>query len=488
MSSNEGTVMQLTKFNALLDLELRLSDPLCVIAAGHLAYFLRFHTAQMSSAYAGSLVMLVLVAVMVLIAFRVYEQPPGEGSLGQYCRVAASWMAAFAILIALAYMLKVGELFSRGWVSLTFMLGLVFLGTTRLIAVVAIKHLRRRGIGMQRCLLIGATDAGIHMLRQVESNQELGMTITAYVKTSYDQHALPNVPVAGSLRNIDEILDRGEWDQVMVALPVSANRAISYVLDRMDAHVMTVKFVPDMLGRQLINHRMEDCAGVPVVTLRESPLLGHAWILKGVEDRLIAGAILLMISPLMVLLAIGVKLSSPGPVLYRQLRVGLDGKPFEMLKFRSMPVDLEHNRAVQWGGSQSKTTTRFGRFIRQTSLDELPQFINVLRGDMSIVGPRPERPMFVEKFKGEIAGYMHKHLVKAGITGWAQINGWRGDTDLVKRIEHDLHYINHWSLWFDLRIILLTIFKGFVHHEGPAAVSQPAPRMTAAEPVSEERS
>jgi len=182
----------------------------------------------------------------------------------------------------------------------------------------------------------------------------------------------------------------------------------------------------------------------------------------------------LLISPLMAALAVGVKLSSPGPILYRQRRVGLDGKEFEMLKFRSMPVDMEKNKSVQWGGAQNKTTTRFGRFIRQTSLDELPQFINVLRGDMSIVGPRPERPMFVEQFKGQIAGYMHKHLVKAGITGWAQINGWRGDTDLVKRIEYDLYYINHWSLAFDLRIIFLTIFKGFVHSEGRAAAPQQA--------------
>jgi putative colanic acid biosynthesis UDP-glucose lipid carrier transferase len=135
-----------------------------------------------------------------------------------------------------------------------------------------------------------------------------------------------------------------------------------------------------------------------------------------------------------------------------------------MLKFRSMPVNVERGK-VQWGGAGSKTTTRFGRFIRQTSLDELPQFINVLKGDMSIVGPRPERTVFVEKFKQEIPGYMHKHLVKAGITGWAQINGWRGDTDLVKRIEYDLYYINHWSLRFDLKIIFLTIFKGFVHSE-----------------------
>ncbi|HEC05861.1 MAG TPA: exopolysaccharide biosynthesis polyprenyl glycosylphosphotransferase, partial [Thiolapillus brandeum] len=167
-------------------------------------------------------------------------------------------------------------------------------------------------------------------------------------------------------------------------------------------------------------------------------------------------------SPLMIVLAIGVKVSSPGPVFYRQERVGRNGKPFEMLKFRSMPIDTEKN-GVQWGGSKDKANTAFGAFIRKVSLDELPQFFNVLIGDMSIVGPRPERTIFVEKFKDEIPDYMKKHMVKAGITGWAQINGWRGDTDLAKRIECDLYYIENWSLWFDLKIIFLTLFKGFVH-------------------------
>jgi Undecaprenyl-phosphate glucose phosphotransferase len=462
--------MQLTKFNALVDLELRASDPISAITAGYLAYFIRFDTFRMSSLYGVALIFALLLTFTASHVFRVYDHPLGERPVSQVCCIAASWTTAFAALIALGYLLKAGELFSRGWVSLTFIIGLSLMALTRLVAVRALRHLHEGGVGMGRCLLIGATDAGIHMVDQVQNNHALGMKITAYVKTSYDQGEPEGIPTVGSLRNLDAILKgHQEWDQVLVALPVTASRAISYVLERMEEHVITVKFVPDRLGQQLINHHMEDFAGVPMVTLRESPLMGHAWLLKGFEDRLVAALILLMISPLMLVLAIGVKLSSPGPVLYRQPRVGLDGKEFEMLKFRSMPVDMEKNKVVKWGGAQAKTTTRFGRLIRQTSLDELPQFINVLKGDMSIVGPRPERPMFVEKFKGEISGYMQKHLVKAGITGWAQINGWRGDTDLVKRIEHDLYYINHWSLGFDLRIIFLTIFKGFVHSEGPRA-------------------
>ena len=185
-------------------------------------------------------------------------------------------------------------------------------------------------------------------------------------------------------------------------------------------------------------------------------------ILKRIEDIVVATIILILISPIMLIVAIGVKTTSPGPIFYRQTRVTLNNKNFGMLKFRSMPTNTEQNGA-QWGGSKSKTNTKFGQFIRASSLDEIPQFLNVLKGDMSIVGPRPERDIFIKKFAQNIPNYMDKHAVKAGITGWAQINGWRGDTSLEKRIEFDLYYIKNWTLWLDIKIIFLTIFKGFIN-------------------------
>lgn len=184
--------------------------------------------------------------------------------------------------------------------------------------------------------------------------------------------------------------------------------------------------------------------------------------IKAIEDRVLSCLILILISPILFLLTIGVKLSSPGPIFYRQKRLSWNGQEFEMLKFRSMPVDAESHTGAVWAKKEDNRATKFGSFLRKTSLDELPQFINVLKGDMSIVGPRPERPEFVEKFKHDIPNYMQKHLVKAGITGWAQIHGWRGNTDLKKRIECDLYYIENWSLWLDLKIIFTTIFKGFI--------------------------
>jgi putative colanic acid biosynthesis UDP-glucose lipid carrier transferase len=203
--------------------------------------------------------------------------------------------------------------------------------------------------------------------------------------------------------------------------------------------------------------------GLPIVSLSASPMDGTNRFVKAFEDRILAFIILLLITPVMLLIAIGVKLSSSGPVFFKQERLGWNGDVFTMFKFRSMPVDVEQDTGAIWAKAGEKRATKFGSFLRRTSLDELPQFINVLKGDMSIVGPRPERAIFVDKFKDEIPDYMQKHLVKAGVTGWAQINGWRGDTDLTKRIEYDMYYIENWSLWFDLKIIFMSVFKGFVH-------------------------
>jgi putative colanic acid biosynthesis UDP-glucose lipid carrier transferase len=258
-----------------------------------------------------------------------------------------------------------------------------------------------------------------------------------------------------------EALANTPLDEVWVMLPLGDAHAIKTTLHGLRHSAASIRLVPDLLTLRLINHGVTEVMGLPMYDLSASPMAGASQQLKWLEDKVLAILILLAIGPVMLIVALGVKLSSPGPVFYRQERVGLNNRSFGMLKFRSMPVDVEKD-GVRWGGATDKATTRFGQFIRQTSLDELPQFLNVLWGDMSIVGPRPERPMFVEQFKNEIPDYMKKHLVKAGITGWAQVHGWRGDTDLKTRIEFDLFYIENWSIWLDLKIIFLTVFKGFL--------------------------
>jgi len=265
--------------------------------------------------------------------------------------------------------------------------------------------------------------------------------------------------VLGDLSDVGHYVENNSIDQVWIALPLEREKTVLDIVHNLRNTTVDVRYIPDLMGMQLINQSVSTIAGMSVINIASSPMVGLNRYLKALEDRLLACLALIVLSPLMVIIAIMVKLSSAGPVLYRQERMSWNGRSFTMLKFRTMPVDIEAD-GIQWGGSNKKQTTGFGYLLRRTSLDELPQLINVLLGDMSIVGPRPERTLYVEKFKDEIPGYMKKHMVKAGITGWAQVNGWRGDTDLHTRVQYDIFYIENWSLWFDMKIILLTLAKG----------------------------
>jgi putative colanic acid biosynthesis UDP-glucose lipid carrier transferase len=218
-----------------------------------------------------------------------------------------------------------------------------------------------------------------------------------------------------------------------------------------------------LFGLDLLNSRISDVDGLPVIHLMDEAPLDIRQVIKRAGDVAFSIAALTALAPVLAVIAVAVKLSSPGPVLYRQTRMGLNGQTFEILKFRSMPVDAEATTGAVWSTKGETRATRVGSFLRRTSLDELPQFWNVLMGDMSVVGPRPERPALIEDFRHQIPGYMLRHKTKAGITGWAQVHGWRGDTSLHKRIEYDLYYIQNWSLWLDLKIVVMTVFKGFVH-------------------------
>ena len=226
---------------------------------------------------------------------------------------------------------------------------------------------------------------------------------------------------------------------------------------------LDIRLVPDKFGLRLINHSVSKIAGLSVINISVSPMEGISLWIKTLEDKVISTLLLLLVSPLMLVIALAVKLSSPGPVFYRQTRLSWNLREFQIYKFRTMPLGTEDASGPVRATSGEDRATRVGKFLRRTSLDELPQFWNVIKGDMSIVGPRPERPAFVGQLKREVPSYMQKHMVKAGITGWAQVNGWRGDTNMHQRIEHDLYYIDNWSLWLDLKIIIMTLFTGFVH-------------------------
>ena len=267
------------------------------------------------------------------------------------------------------------------------------------------------------------------------------------------------IPILGNIDRIADDLEREDpADQVWIALPLRAEARIREVLIAMRQTTSVVRFVPDIHSFHLLHHSVSEVAGLPLLTLTDSPHTGIDSTLKSLEDFVLASLLLLAGIPFWIAIAIGVKVSSPGPVFYRQERVTWNGQKFAMFKFRSMPEDVESGSGPVWSRQGEERATRFGSFLRRYSLDELPQLLNVLKGDMSLVGPRPERPEFVREFRQRIPGYMQKHLVKAGITGWAQVNDLRGDSDLEQRIQYDLYYIDNWSLWFDMRILALTLW------------------------------
>ena len=272
----------------------------------------------------------------------------------------------------------------------------------------------------------------------------------------------PDSNFLGSLEELPQIIHQQRIDQVFISLSLKEQHRLEELKDLLSEQWVDVRIVPDLGSFRTLHTDVESFAGMPLVTLVQSPMTGWNQVLKRMLD--LAGAILALIlfSPLMLLIAFLVKITSPGPILYRQQRMGLDGKTFFTLKFRSMRQDAEKQTGAVWATENDTRRTTLGVYLRRFNLDELPQLFNVLNGDMSLVGPRPERPVLIEEFKSKIPNYMLRHKVKAGITGWAQINGWRGNTSLEKRIEHDLYYIERWSVWLDLKILLLTVFKGFV--------------------------
>jgi putative colanic acid biosynthesis UDP-glucose lipid carrier transferase len=256
-------------------------------------------------------------------------------------------------------------------------------------------------------------------------------------------------------------------DEIWLALPLSAENRVKKLLFELRHHTISIRFVLDIFGLDLLSHSISDLAGFPMLNLNASPMIGINRMVKALEDRILAFFILIFISPMLLCIAVSVKLTSKGPVLFKQLRHGWDGRIIKVYKFRTMHVHQEIKGQITQATLNDKRITRLGKFLRRTSLDELPQFFNVLQGRMSIVGPRPHAIEHNEFYKDSIKAYMQRHKVKPGITGWAQVNGWRGETDhlgkMEKRVEYDLFYIENWSLGLDLKIIFLTIFQGFFH-------------------------
>jgi Undecaprenyl-phosphate glucose phosphotransferase len=331
--------------------------------------------------------------------------------------------------------------------------------TARRFSWVMIRHLRSQGYNQTRALIVGTGRVARQTARTLRHVHWLGIKNLGFIEDRPSRWT-GDLDVIGTSTDLPTLIHRYQVEHVFLCLPMRRFHEVRRIFDILSQTLVEVRLVTDIPSMAGISLTTTSLDGLPMIGLRESPHFGLNILVKRTMDILLSSLALVVLSPLFLLIAALIKLTSPGPVFYRQERCGLNGRAFGMLKFRSMRTDAEQQTGAVWARKDDPRCTPLGRFLRWSSLDELPQLINVLRGDMSLVGPRPERPVFIQQFRKTIPNYMARHAVKAGITGWAQVHGWRGNTSLRKRIQYDLYYITHWNPWLDIRIMWMTLFHG----------------------------
>ena len=387
----------------------------------------------------------VVLGVVGTLYVQAYWVPEALKDVGAYEVSQPVWVIFLVVNVAFGYLSRkfIREALERRWLA---------------------------GVGLRRILIAGAGDLGRVVADRILEHRELGYQIVGFVddKAGGDHLGYRGLPLLGSLSEAADIVGREKIDHLYVALPLEEHMKLLDLVESTSREGVDVKVVPDLLQFIALRARLEDLDGVPVINLNDVPLQGVSAFTKRSLDVVISAAALLVMAVPGLLISWLIKRSSPGPVFYTQERMGLDGKQFEVYKFRTMPLDAEDNTGPVWADEDDPRATGFGAWLRKHDLDEWPQFWNVLVGEMSIVGPRPERPFFVEQFKHRIPQYMLRHKVKAGITGWAQVNGWRGNTSLEKRIEYDLYYIENWSVTLDIKIMWLTLLRVLTLSRGEA--------------------
>lgn len=432
-------------------------DFLSVVAVGYLAHLWRFGSLELDGRYTTATFIFALLVMLSLLMSGVYHSWRGRGFLQLGGRVCLGWLVAIGTALSIVFLTKVAESYSRLW-----FMGLVTLGGTvsillRLVVFLALRQLRSAGRNLKGVLLIDSGGSAARQLNGERSLAENGFRLLTSLHFERSEEWLQHL--------VDQVDEQGAHE-VWLCLPLTEGDAIRSVLYALRHRTVEIRFIPEWGDLPLLNHRISHIAGLYSLDLSCSPMDGPSRWVKRAEDLLIGGAISLLILPVCLVIAIAIKLTSPGPVLFKQYRTGINGRKFKVYKFRSMVVHQEARDEVTQAKKQDPRITRIGAFLRRTSLDELPQFFNVMQGRMSIVGPRPHALAHNEYYKDLVESYMQRHKVKPGITGWAQVNGYRGETDTLekmqKRVEYDLWYIDNWSMWLDLKIIFWTIFKGFI--------------------------
>ncbi len=444
---------------------LALVGDLCLIAVCWvLAYWIRFHLMHVTDVPPFRDYALQLIPILVVwgIAFRTFDlyRPKRLGShVSEWIDVAKASLLGALILVSIMTFVFRGYEYSRLVILLFLAESIVTVSFARAALREVLRFARRHGYNLRYAIVVGGGEPAAEVLRVLNRRRDVGIFVLGLLS---DKKEVPeNVRWLGGIEDVRTVLDRQQVDIVFIALPHADASRLTSVLSGIGDDPIAIHLVPDVFSLVPARGGVEEFEMIPFIHLRESRLYGWNRVLKRGFDLLFGAVGLAIAAPVMLAIGVALKLTSPGPVLYQQERMGVDGRRFKMLKFRTMRVNAEEETGPIWARPDDPRRTALGVFLRRTSLDELPQLFNVLRGEMSLVGPRPERPSFVEEFRRRVPGYMLRHKVKAGITGWAQINGWRGNTSIERRIECDLYYIERWSLGFDLKILLQTLWYGF---------------------------
>ncbi|WP_028293932.1 undecaprenyl-phosphate glucose phosphotransferase [Oceanobacter kriegii] len=432
--------------------------PLCAIVYGIAMAPIYFATAAIAA----------VGYLLVAESFNVYRSWRGTSQLKMMLIPLAAWVSVCFAVMLFVFFAKMGSDFSRvatgGWMLCV----MVLLVGWRLAFGALLKHFRKKGYNTRKVAIVGVNEMAVAMRKELADNPEMGYQFVGY----YDDRSLPRVQeqfpgacLEGTIADLIDKTRRGEIETIFIALPLKAQKRIDEILKQCGDTTASVHLIPDFFTYNLIHARLSEVGNMQTISVYETPIFGFNDVLKRMFDIVFSLCVLAVIAIPMLVIAAAVKFTSPGPVIFKQFRYGLDGRKIHVWKFRSMSVTENGDKVVQAKKGDMRIT-KVGAFIRKTSLDELPQFINVLQGSMSVVGPRPHAVAHNEEYRKLIPYYMLRHKVKPGITGWAQINGFRGETDTLDKMEgrvhYDLEYIRNWSIWMDIKIVFLTFFKGFV--------------------------
>lgn len=462
----------LKKHSQFIESLLFISDLFIIALAWLFSYYLRFYSGLVPAdkgipplkSYMLLVIPILLIWGFAFRAFGLYRPRRIASHISEVFDITKACLISTLVLVAVTFFFRQYE-FSRLVFIFFTVITVAALSLERWLFRELLRYLRKKGYNLRYAIIVGTGELSRAIINRLEMHPEIGIKIEGIISTNRNETGKDwgGLKVIGAHENIRTIIREKGINHVVIALEWGEHSKVAEVLKSIGDEMVDIKVIPDIYEFMTLRGGIDELDGLPIISLQGTPLYGWNIVAKRGADIIFSVIAIIITAPLMSLIAILIKLTSSGPIFYKQERMSIGGDIFRMLKFRSMKTDAERNTGAVWAKEDDPRRTWLGAFLRKTSLDELPQFFNVLKGEMSIVGPRPERPVFIQEFRKNIPHYMLRHKMKAGITGWAQVNGLRGDTDLKKRIEYDLYYIENWSIALDMKIMWLTIWKGLVN-------------------------